>query len=151
MQLHTSLWTGSLFGGKKYQGKGRERGAGGGERACRQTFEAAIPPSCNYLAKHLSVRSLSVNQFRAWETPSKINGKTAMFCSFSKQGEMDREPNCRFSKKSLISGKRINSVPVFGVSRNKTLLVDSGQDSVVLAQAFDSSRFPLEQGESFSF
>ena len=41
-------------------------------------------------------------------------------------------------------------VPVFGVSRNKTLLVDSGQDSVVLAQAFDCSRFPLVQGESFS-
>ena len=42
-------------------------------------------------------------------------------------------------------------VPVFGVSRNKTsLLVDSSQDSVVLAQAFESSRFPLEQGESFS-
>ena len=47
-------------------------------------------------------------------------------------------------------GKRINTVPVFGVSRNKTLLVDSGQDSVVLAQAFDCSRFPLVQGESFS-
>ena len=69
----------------------------------------------------------------------------------SKQSEMDREPNCRFCKKSLISGKRINTVPVFGVSRNKTsLLVDSGQDSIVLAQAFESSRFPLEQGESFS-
>ena len=64
---------------------------------------------------------------------------------------MDLEPNnCRFCEKSLISGKRINTVPVFGVSRNKTLLVDSGQDSVVLAQAFESSRFPLEQGESFS-
>ena len=63
---------------------------------------------------------------------------------------MEREPHCRFCKKSLISGKRINTVPVFGVSRNKTLLVDSGQDSVVLAQAFDSSRFPLVQGESFS-
>ena len=73
-----------------------------------------------------------------------------MFCSVSKQSEIDREPNCRFCKKSLISGKRINTVLVFGVSRNKTLLVDSGQDSVVLAQAFESSRFPLEQGESFS-
>ena len=41
-------------------------------------------------------------------------------------------------------------VPVFGVSRNQTLLVDSGHDSVVLAQAFESLRFPLEQGESFS-
>ena len=39
---------------------------------------------------------------------------------------------------------------VFGVSRNKTLLVDSGQDSVILAQTFESSRLPLEQGESFS-
>ena len=65
---------------------------------------------------------------------------------------MEREPHCRFCKKSLISGKRINTVPVFGVSRNKTLLVDSGQDSVVLAQAFESLRyrFPLEQGERFS-
>ena len=63
---------------------------------------------------------------------------------------MDREPNCRFCKKSLISGKRINAVPVFGVLRNKTLLLDTGQDSVVLAQAFESSRYPLEQGESFS-
>ena len=44
----------------------------------------------------------------------------------------------------------INTLPVFGVSRNETLLVDSGQDSVVLAQAFESLRFPLEQGESFS-
>ena len=119
-------------------------------RACRQTFEAAIPPSCSYLAEHLSVRSLSVNQFRAWVIPGKISGNWAVFCSVSKQIEMEREPNCRFCKKSLISGKRINTVPVFGVSRNKTLLVDSGQDSVVLAQAFESSRFPLEQGESFS-
>ena len=63
---------------------------------------------------------------------------------------MEREPHCQFCKKSLISGKRINTVPVFGVSRNQTLLVDSGQDSVVLAQAFESLRFPLEQGESFS-
>ena len=63
---------------------------------------------------------------------------------------MDLEPNCQFCEKSLISGKRINTVPVFGVSRNKTLLVDSGQDSVILAQAFESSRFPLEQGEGFS-
>jgi len=31
-------------------------------------------------------------------------------------------------QKSLISGKRINTVPALGVSRNKTLLVDSGQD-----------------------
>ena len=43
-------------------------------------------------------------------------------------------------KKSLISSKRINTVPVFGVARNKTCLVDSGQDSVVLAQAFESLR-----------
>ena len=52
----------------------------------------------------------------------------------------------------LILERVINTVPVFGVSRNKkTLLVDSGQDSVVLAQAFESSIFPLErQGENFS-
>ena len=60
---------------------------------------------------------------------------------------MSRAPS---QNKVLISGRRINTVPVFGVSRNKTLLVDSGQDSVVLAQAFESSRFPVEQGESFS-
>ena len=63
---------------------------------------------------------------------------------------MECEPHCRFCKKSLISDKRINRVPVFGVSRNKTLLVDSGQDSVVLAQAFESLRFPFKHGESFS-
>ena len=68
-----------------------------------------------------------------------------MFCCVRKQSEMDREPYCRFCKKSLISGKSLNTVPVFGDSRNKTLLVDSGQDSVVLAEAFESSRFPLEQ------
>ena len=98
----------------------------GGERACRQTFEAAIPPSCNYPADHLSVRSLSVNQFRAWVTPGKINGKWVVFCSVWKQSEMEREPHRRFCKKSLISGKKIIMVLVFGVSRSKTLLVYSG-------------------------
>ena len=39
-------------------------------------------------------------------------------------------------------------MPVFGVSRNKTLLVDSGQDGV--EQTFESLRFQLEQGGSFS-
>ena len=63
------------------KGKGSGGGRGKGERACRQTFEAAIPPSCNYPADHLSVRSLSVSQFRAWVTPGKINGKWAVFCS----------------------------------------------------------------------
>ena len=29
-------------------------------KACRQTFEAAIPPSCLVIADHLSGRSLSV-------------------------------------------------------------------------------------------
>ena len=63
---------------------------------------------------------------------------------------MESVHHCRFRKKSLTFGQKINTVPVFGVSRNKTLLVDSGQDSVVLAQAFESLRFPLEQEESFS-
>ena len=85
-----------------------EREGKGGERACRQTFEAAIPPSCNYPADHLSVRSLSVNQFRAWVTPGKINRKWVVFCSVWKQSEMEHEPHCWFCKKSLISGKRIN-------------------------------------------
>ena len=40
---------------KKSRGKGRER-----VRGCRQTFEAAIPPSCLVIADHLSARSLSV-------------------------------------------------------------------------------------------
>ena len=31
----------------------KEREGKGGERACRQTFEAAIPSSCNYPADHL--------------------------------------------------------------------------------------------------
>ena len=92
----------------------------------------------------------TVNQFRARVTPGKINGKWAVFCSIWKQSEIEREPHYRFCKKSLISGKRINTLPVVGVSRNQTLLVGSGQDSVVLAQAFESLRFPLEQGESFS-
>ena len=74
-----------------------------------------------------------------------------MVCfALSENREMEREPHCRFCKTSLISGKRTNTVPVFGVSRNKTLLVDSGQDCVVLAQSFESLRFPLEEGESFS-
>ena len=97
-----------------------------------------------------ATRPRTVNQFRAWVTPGKISGKWAVFCSIWKQSEMEREPHCRFCKKSLISGKRINTLPAFGVSRNQTLLVGSGQDSVVHAQAFESLRFPLEQGESFS-
>ena len=48
--------------GNKIVRKGK---GGGGERACRQTFQAAITPSCNYPSDHLSVRSLSGNQFRA--------------------------------------------------------------------------------------
>ena len=97
-----------------------------------------------------ATRPRTVNQFRAWVTPGKLNGKWAVFCSIWKQSEMEREPHYRFCKKSLISGKRINTLPVFGVPRNQTLLVDSGQDSVVHAQAFEALRFPLEQGESFS-
>ena len=48
---------GSLFGEgvKKSQGEGREKVS-----ACRQTFEAAIPPSSLVIANHLSARSLSV-------------------------------------------------------------------------------------------
>ena len=97
-----------------------------------------------------ATRPRTVNQFRAWVTPGKINGKWAAFFSIWKQSEMELEPHYRFCKKSLISGNRINTLLVFGVSRNETLLVGSGQDSVVLAQAFESLRFPLEQGESFS-
>ena len=63
---------------------------------------------------------------------------------------MERESHFRFCKKSSISSKKINMVPVFGISRNNTLLVDSGQDSIVLVEAFESLRFSLEQGESFS-
>ena len=49
----------------------------------------------------------------------------------------------------MISGKRMNTVPVFGVSRNKTLLVDRGQESVVLEQAFVSIDFPLSKEKAF--
>ena len=44
--------------GKKQRGKGKETGEGGGGagRTCRQPFEAAILPSCNYSADHLSLR-----------------------------------------------------------------------------------------------
>ena len=64
---------------------------------------------------------------------------------------MEREPHCRFCKKSLISGKgkpfisgrRINAVPVFGVSRNGTLLVDSDQDSIAASARESFSLFPL--------
>ena len=41
--------------GEKSRGKGRKW-----VRACRQTFEAAIPPSCLVIANHLSGRLLSV-------------------------------------------------------------------------------------------
>ena len=78
--------------GKKIPGKG------GGGRACRQTFEAAIPPSCNYLAEHQSVRSLSVYQFRAWVTPgtgnepcfapsqNKVKWTASLIVDFAKNG-----------------------------------------------------------------
>ena len=56
-------------------GKNREEREGKGEeRACRQTLEAAIPPSCNHPADHLSVRSLSVNQF-AFPSPHPARPK----------------------------------------------------------------------------
>ena len=148
MQISTFLRF-SVWGKNSDEREGKGGGGGGGGRAFRQTVEAAILPSRNYPAEHLSLTSLTVNRFRAWVTPGKINGKWTVFCSVWKQSEMDREPNCRFCEKSLISGKRINMVPVFGVSRNKTLLVDSGQDSVVLAQAFESSRFPLSKEKAF--
>ena len=46
----------SVWGrGEKLQGEGREK-----VWACRQTFEAAILPSCLVIADHLSARSLSV-------------------------------------------------------------------------------------------
>ena len=55
----------SVWGKNSREREGKGGGGGVGEPACRQTFEAAILPSCNYLAEHLSVRSLAVNQFRA--------------------------------------------------------------------------------------
>ena len=90
-----SLWTGSLFGeknSKEWEGKGRW------ERAYRQIFEAAILPSCNYLAEYLSVRSLSVNQFCMWVTPGKFYRKWAMFCSFSKQSKQTTSLIVNFAK-----------------------------------------------------
>ena len=54
-----SLSTGPLFWDrvKKSREEGRKR-----VRACRKTFEAAIPPSCLVIADHLSARSLSVTR-----------------------------------------------------------------------------------------
>ena len=43
-----------------------EREGKGGERACRETFEAAIPLSCNYPAGHLSGQSIS-RVSNSWE------------------------------------------------------------------------------------
>ena len=58
---------------------------------------------------------------------------------------------CRFCKKSLNSGsKRVNSVPVFGVSKKKELLVLPGQDSVIVAKSLENFGFSLKQGEDFS-
>ena len=63
---------------------------------------------------------------------------------------MKLELHCRFSKKSLTCGsKRVNSVLVFGVSKNKEPLVVPGQDSIIVAQALENLGFRLEQGEFF--
>ena len=67
----------SVWGKKSEEREGKGWGGGGG--ACRQTIEAAIPPSCNFPADHLSVRSLSVNQFRACATPGKLTGNEQCF------------------------------------------------------------------------
>ena len=70
-----------------------------------------------------------------------------MFCSVWKQSEI------KWSASLIVDFAKSRWSPVrefFGISRNKTLLVDSGRSSVVLAQAFESLRFPFEQGESFS-
>ena len=66
----------SVWGKKSEEREGKGWGGGG---ACRQTIEAAIPPSCNFPADHLSVRSLSVNQFRACATPGKLTGNEQCF------------------------------------------------------------------------
>ena len=65
---------------------------------------------------------------------------------------MERAPNCRFCKKSLISVReliRCRSL-AFKEVRPCWLTVAETAPLYVLAQAFESSRFPLEQGESFS-
>ena len=83
--------------------------------------------------KHLrSVRSLSVNQFRAWVTPGKINRKWVVFCSVWKQREMEHEPHCWFCKKSLISGKRIENKPFvllvrFGILTSRRANLECGR------------------------
>ena len=68
-----SLWTASLFGErvKKSRGKGREM-----VRAWRETFEAAIPPSCLVIAHadHLSARSSSVTWIH-WNVITKGVGR----------------------------------------------------------------------------
>ena len=47
---------------------------GGGEEPVDKHFEVAIPPSCNYPANRLSVRSLPVNQFCTWTNQRKMSG-----------------------------------------------------------------------------
>ena len=42
------------------------------------------------------------------------------------------------------------AVPVFGVSKNKELLVVPGQDIIIVAQALENLGFRLAQGEVFS-
>ena len=64
---------------------------------------------------------------------------------------MKFELHCRFCKKSLTCGsKRVKSVPVFSVSKNKELLVVPGEDSIIVAEALENLGFRLAQGEVFS-
>ena len=120
-----------------------EREEKGGETACRQTFEAAIPPSCNYPADHLSVRSLPVNRFGGWVTPP-------VFAPSENRVKWRASVSVDFAKIHWSLVRELIQCRSLAFQGNKNLLVDSGQDSVVLVQAFESLRFPLEQEESFS-
>ena len=124
------LWTGSLFRKKNKE----EREGKGGEPVDKHLRPLYCPL---VITCQSSVSKIIICQ------------SILHVSNFWKQSEMERKSHFQFCKKWLISGKRIYTVPIFGVSRNNTLLIDSGQDSIVLAQAFEFLRFPLDQGESF--
>ena len=58
----------------------REGKGGGGERACRQTFEAAIPPSCNYPA----VGKLTGNERNFAPSENRVKWSTNLIVNFAK-------------------------------------------------------------------
>ena len=61
------------------------------------------------------------------------------------------DPHCRFCIRLLtFTGKRVNLVPVFAVSKNKELLVVPGQESIILAPVLENLGFGVVQKVAFS-